>query len=149
MADEITIVEEPPASAETTAEVDAARAAASAEVAQEAAALAIIQAEATTADVAAVAADELQAYQARLEACELSLRDAIRSQEESSARLRSLEETNLSILSRLETSREPPPASPAEEPPSEAREVDPQEAESLEPPAEPSPPERKRAHRWI
>jgi hypothetical protein len=142
--------------AETTAEIEAARAAASADAAREAAALAITQAEAATADVAAIAADELESYQARLLTCEASqtaTRSLVESfQTETAVRLQEIEARQRSILERLEPTPEPPHESPPEEPPSEPREE--RAPEAVEEaraalPEEPRPPERRRAHRWI
>lgn len=153
MADEEVKVEvevpagEPAEAAETVADVDAARAQASAEAAAQAAQLAMVEAEATVADVAAVAATELESYQERLAQCEASQSETLSLVASYQERLAAMEAQTQSILLRLEEKTVQLQESQADNPPDEA--INTERTEQHMPAPEPERPERRRAHRWI
>lgn len=148
---EVEVEPEPATEPDTTAEIDAAAAAASAEAAEEAARLAIVQAEAQTAEVATLAAAQIGSYQERLEQCEVSQQETRSLVESYREQLTALAAQNELILSRLPPKPEPE-QSPADPPPNENTEVHEtrqEPTEKPEPAEEPPKPERRRAHRWI
>ena len=139
----------------TEAAIDAAEAEASAQAAAESAVVAAVVADGIAAVAEQNAAATVASYEERLGACQAELASVIQSQAALSGdvaglrtELASLQETNQSILSRLETQPETPESPPEQPSGEEAAEVAAQEAE--QPASEPEPvKERRRAHRWI
>ena len=137
-----------PTDSPSSADVEAARAAASATTAAEAAAATIAMADATAARTGQDAAERMAAFEGRMtewqtqtQTTETRLDELMRLARENetrhAARLDQLERATASILDRLEP--EPPPSqtTPATSPPA-----------GDQPASEPAPPPRKRAHRW-
>ena len=137
-----------PADSPSSADVEAARAAASATTAAEAAAATIAMADATAARTGQDAAERLAEIERRVTEWQSSLTNSVQTLQEAerlrgesevrvSGRLDQLERATALILDRLEP--EPPPSqtTPAISPPA-----------GDQPASEPAPPPRKRAHRW-
>jgi hypothetical protein len=137
-----------PTDSPSSADVEAARAAASATTAAEAAAATIAMADATAARTGQDAAERLAAIEGRMTEWQSSLTSSVQTLQEAerlrgesearaSARLEQLERATASILDRLEPEPQPSQTTPATSPPA-----------GDQPASEPAPPPRKRAHRW-
>jgi hypothetical protein len=143
---------EPPEAPESTAEIDAAQAAASANSAAEAAAASIAMADVVAARAADAAANDVAAYEGRLAECQEGLRTATQrldASDAAAAELRSQTAQLLTMLESIQSRLAPPPERPTNPEPGQSGATDGPATPEGDPPPEPQQPARRRAHRWI